>query len=143
MVLKDGSEISGMVEQDGAAVFDTARIFDQPWTITENREGLLRAQLTQSYEGSTLECTTEVNWTLPTTHDQPLQLGIEQKTKRDGVVWRNGFSVLYLSYIGRVLPRLTISTTAAGAEFASTIACLGNDPECREPLYSWRRTWGL
>ena len=94
-----------LVELAGASDFDAARIFDQPWTITENREGLLRAQLTQTYQGATLACTMEVNWVLPTSHDQPLQMSIEQQIKRDGTVWKNSFFVKYLNYRGRVMPR--------------------------------------
>ena len=85
--------------------FDTARIFEQPWTITENREGLLRAELTRTYDGNALQCAMSVNWELPTSHAQPLQMRVEREMLVNGVRAKDTFFWRFLSYQGRVMPR--------------------------------------
>lgn len=85
--------------------FVTARIFEQPWTITENREGLLRAKLARSYEGDALQCDMSVSWALPTSHAQPLQMRIEREVLVNGVRAKDTFFWKYLGYQGRVMPR--------------------------------------
>ncbi len=109
VVLKDGSELQGLVEQAAPSDFDTVRVFEMPWTVTENREGLMRAEMSRqfssAYFSGLLECSLAVSWTLPRSHTEPLQMRIERLLKRDGVVYPyDGFSAKILSYSGRDFP---------------------------------------
>ena len=104
VVLKDGSELLASVEKASPSDFDAVRVFEQPWTVTENREGRMRAEMSRSYNGAALQCSLTVDWTLPSSHNQPLQMRIVRLLKRDGVTQNDTFFLKYLSYMSRVMP---------------------------------------
>lgn len=102
-VLQDGSELQGALSHGAASDFVAARLFEQPWTVTENREGVLRATLNRALDGDTLQCTLAVDWSLPATAAQPLQLRIVRLLRVNGTVRNDAFFVRLLSYGGRVM----------------------------------------
>lgn len=102
-VLQDGSELQGTVNHGAASDFVATRLFEQPWTVTENREGALRATLNRQLDGDSLQCTLALDWTLPSTAAQPLQLRIVRLLRVNGTVRNDAFFVRLLSYGGRVM----------------------------------------
>lgn len=104
-VLQDGSELQGTVSHGAASDFVAARLFEQPWTVTENREGVLRATLARQLDGDSLQCTLAVDWTLPSSHAQPLQMRVVRQLRVNGTVRNDSFFVRLLSYGGRVMAR--------------------------------------
>ena len=114
VVLKDGSEMSGLVEQASPYRFVAVRLFEkpwndptEPWTVTENSEGRMRAEWTVTDRFSTtLSCKVLIEWAMPTSIDQPLQLRItRQRVRADGVDWSSdSIGVLSLSYKSGGMP---------------------------------------
>lgn len=102
--LKDGSEVQAPMEIQAASDFEITRLFEQPWSVTENREGLLRATLANQSSGTNLQCQLTMTWTLPNAHDQPLRLSVLRREVADGLVRNENFFIRYLSYGGRVMP---------------------------------------
>lgn len=103
-VLRDGSEVVGTVDHAGTSDFVAVQMFDQPWVIVENREGALRAQLDHNVDGTRLQCTVAMGWSLPASHDAPLTVRIVRQLVADGVVRNDNFFIRLLSYGGRVFP---------------------------------------
>jgi hypothetical protein len=103
-VLQDGSEVAGALEHAGASDFVAVRLFDQPWVITENREGVLRATLDRLSGGSRLQCTLSMEWALPRSHSAPLTVRLVRLLQVDGTVRNDSFFVRMVSYGGRVFP---------------------------------------
>lgn len=120
-VLQDGSEIQASVSHDGPSGFIAARLWGQPWRVTENRDGVLRAKLNRQDDGRNLQCTLAIDWTLPATHAQALQMRIVRLLEVDGVVRHDSFFVRHLSYGGRVMPR-------SPGEFASRSGTIIDPP---------------
>ncbi|MBK7063308.1 MAG: hypothetical protein IPH51_23910 [Rubrivivax sp.] len=104
VVLKDGSQMQGLVQQETSGYTGVVRLFE-PATVFENRDGRLRAELSHiNYEGAALKCAVTLDWALPTSHTQPLQMRIVRLLTRDGVQVNETFFLKYLSYSGPVLP---------------------------------------
>lgn len=105
VTFKDGSELQAPVNVEASSGFVATRVFEQPWTITENREGSMRASLNRQVSGTRLQCELAVTWTLPSAHAQPLQLRVLRREIADDIVRNESFAITYLSYGGRVMPR--------------------------------------
>lgn len=110
VVLKDGSEVAASVSVAAGSDFIRAVVAGLGWTITENREGSLRATLSRVYESrfadpARYDCSLIVNWALPTDPQQPLVVSVTRALRIDGQASNDSFSIRYVSYYGRVMQR--------------------------------------
>jgi hypothetical protein len=103
-VLKDGSEVARLLDYAGPAPYRWKEaIFtdnEKSWTQLISSDGRVKASTVWDDDfGTRHECELTIDWAMPATQDQPLDMKLYLTEKRNGEVYRYPYiKVAYLSY---------------------------------------------